>query len=120
MAVPSSRSGDPESGTAGAGVSCRHASACGARTARIRRCSGRSVGAGSVPGAELAREPLEALEARTVEADDAHLLVAGGVLRLQDRKSTRLNSSHVSISYAVFCLQKNINNKHNKHHRIYL
>src|SRR5207249_11238662 len=26
--------------------------------------------------------------------------------RLQDRKSTRLNSSHVSISYAVFCLKK--------------
>src|SRR5699024_11907241 len=25
-----------------------------------------------------------------------------------DRKSTRLNSSHVSISYAVFCLQKQI------------
>src|SRR5699024_11780918 len=25
---------------------------------------------------------------------------------LPDRKSTRLNSSHVSISYAVFCLQK--------------
>src|SRR5699024_12313840 len=27
----------------------------------------------------------------------------------QDRKSTRLNSSHVSISYAVFCLKKKIN-----------
>src|SRR5699024_12371799 len=27
---------------------------------------------------------------------------------LQDRKSTRLNSSHVSISYAVFCLKKKI------------
>src|SRR5690606_41016275 len=26
--------------------------------------------------------------------------------RLQDRKSTRLNSSHVKISYAVFCLKK--------------
>src|SRR5699024_11294442 len=26
----------------------------------------------------------------------------------QDRKSTRLNSSHVSISYAVFCLKKKI------------
>src|SRR5437868_8898463 len=26
--------------------------------------------------------------------------------RPQDRKSTRLNSSHVSISYAVFCLKK--------------
>src|SRR5699024_1221774 len=25
---------------------------------------------------------------------------------LKDRKSTRLNSSHVSISYAVFCLKK--------------
>src|SRR5437868_13027151 len=29
----------------------------------------------------------------------------------QDRKSTRLNSSHVSISYAVFCLKKK-NKKH--------
>src|SRR5699024_11965656 len=28
------------------------------------------------------------------------------LLALQDRKSTRLNSSHVSISYAVFCLKK--------------
>src|SRR5699024_12625329 len=29
----------------------------------------------------------------------------------EDRKSTRLNSSHVSISYAVFCLKKK-NRKH--------
>src|SRR5690625_6225804 len=28
-----------------------------------------------------------------------------------DRKSTRLNSSHVAISYAVFCLQKKIFDK---------
>src|SRR5699024_12367774 len=34
---------------------------------------------------------------------DGKLLVLGG-----DRKSTRLNSSHVSISYAVFCLKKKI------------
>src|SRR5690554_7220207 len=27
---------------------------------------------------------------------------------IQDRKSTRLNSSHVRISYAVFCLKKKI------------
>src|SRR5699024_11952244 len=27
-------------------------------------------------------------------------------IQLEDRKSTRLNSSHVSISYAVFCLKK--------------
>src|SRR5438874_3337563 len=30
----------------------------------------------------------------------------GRALRSQDRKSTRLNSSHVEISYAVFCLKK--------------
>src|SRR5699024_12409469 len=29
-----------------------------------------------------------------------------GVTVISDRKSTRLNSSHVSISYAVFCLKK--------------
>src|SRR5439155_21428913 len=29
-----------------------------------------------------------------------------GGLRKRDRKSTRLNSSHVAISYAVFCLKK--------------
>src|SRR5215813_14865128 len=37
-----------------------------------------------------------------------------GILRRwprQDRKSTRLNSSHVRISYAVFCLKKKKNDK---------
>src|SRR5438067_3061438 len=33
-----------------------------------------------------------------------------------DRKSTRLNSSHVSISYAVFCLKK----KKKKEYRLYI
>src|SRR5207249_8154369 len=33
------------------------------------------------------------------------VLLGSGVASL-DRKSTRLNSSHVSISYAVFCLKK--------------
>src|SRR5947209_11207978 len=36
-------------------------------------------------------------------------IMAGGLL---DRKSTRLNSSHANISYAVFCLKKK-NTKHN-------
>src|SRR5437868_9498959 len=31
---------------------------------------------------------------------------SGGKSSRRDRKSTRLNSSHVSISYAVFCLKK--------------
>src|SRR5690625_6290593 len=30
----------------------------------------------------------------------------------RDRKSTRLNSSHVAISYAVFCLKKKITDTH--------
>src|SRR5258707_5933407 len=30
----------------------------------------------------------------------------------RDRKSTRLNSSHANISYAVFCLKKKNNNPH--------
>src|SRR5260221_5019662 len=33
-------------------------------------------------------------------------LVAEGQLHQVDRKSTRLNSSHTVISYAVFCLKK--------------
>src|SRR5205085_6577276 len=39
----------------------------------------------------------------------APLLIAeqfGTLAALQDRKSTRLNSSHSQISYAVFCLKK--------------
>src|SRR5207249_10014355 len=35
--------------------------------------------------------------------------------QLGDRKSTRLNSSHVSISYAVFCLKKKTKKKNKKY-----
>src|SRR5689334_24644926 len=38
----------------------------------------------------------------------------------RNRKSTRLNSSHSSISYAVFCLKKKKNNQpHNQSHQHY-
>src|SRR3989442_12504407 len=39
------------------------------------------------------------------DGDDAFFLSSINIL---DRKSTRLNSSHVRISYAVFCLKKKI------------
>src|SRR3712207_8441378 len=39
----------------------------------------------------------------------AEVEAEGGDLAQRDRKSTRLNSSHANISYAVFCLKK-------KHH----
>src|SRR3712207_8714567 len=46
-------------------------------------------------GARVDRDALRAL--------DRHASVA---VQRQDRKSTRLNSSHANISYAVFCLKK--------------
>src|SRR5439155_15259362 len=53
-------------------------------------------------------------EMKQVNAAERDLIAAGqpavlappGPLPWSDRKSTRLNSSHVAISYAVFCLKK--------------
>src|SRR3712207_8558248 len=36
----------------------------------------------------------------------------GQLKEMRDRKSTRLNSSHANISYAVFCLKKKTRNHH--------
>src|SRR5207249_11472075 len=57
-----------------------------------------------------ARHPLAILQA-THDQEGRELaqhvdLRAAREQALRDRKSTRLNSSHVSISYAVFCLKK--------------
>src|SRR3712207_7791891 len=41
----------------------------------------------------------------------AELTYASPAVLGLDRKSTRLNSSHANISYAVFCLKKKKNNK---------
>src|SRR5690349_22179749 len=47
--------------------------------------------------------------AGTIEAaGGVEALRGGGAAASVDRKSTRLNSSHVEISYAVFCLKKKI------------
>src|SRR5437870_10967864 len=50
-------------------------------------------------GRELDPERLDAGE---------EVIAAGARGNQEDRKSTRLNSSHVAISYAVFCLKKKI------------
>src|SRR3712207_9324301 len=52
--------------------------------------------------------PLPAVPAVPARGTRSHggLHAGGGVADGQDRKSTRLNSSHANISYAVFCLKK--------------
>src|SRR5690242_21514757 len=59
-----------------------------------RRVPGRPAGGGVPPRASVRRSPVPP-PGRT-----------GGRTSPGDRKSTRLNSSHMSISYAVFCLKK--------------
>src|SRR5256885_8613809 len=61
--------------------------------------------------------PIEDLED---ELDDAAIErsiaeINEAIRRSADRKSTRLNSSHLVISYAVFCLKKKKKKKNNKH-----
>src|SRR5207249_12018637 len=48
------------------------------------------------------------LAAKGIDAEEAPKSLAQALPSrlMKDRKSTRLNSSHVSISYAVFCLKK--------------
>src|SRR2546430_13671362 len=51
------------------------------------------------------RTPLEQ-ECDQVRSGREAVAAEGPAVRIQDRKSTRLNSSHSQISYAVFCLKK--------------
>src|SRR5207248_10999375 len=77
------------------------------------------VGASNIVGRPMALELLLARATVTVchtgtrdlraEVERAELLVAAVGRAGLDRKSTRLNSSHRTISYAVFCLKKKIN-----------
>src|SRR3712207_8111730 len=58
---------------------------------------GDRIADGGVERGDLARDVVD-VDNRVVETRIA--------LILEDRKSTRLNSSHANISYAVFCLKK--------------
>src|SRR5438552_14851864 len=64
------------------------------------------------PYTTLFRSPARARGSLKAELQTTHLACAGRGLRrlrnasISDRKSTRLNSSHQIISYAVFCLKK--------------
>src|SRR5437660_2461833 len=67
----------------------------------------RKKDAGERCDVEAGMAKLFASEACAKIALDAMRVLAGyGKHAHRDRKSTRLNSSHVAISYAVFCLKK--------------
>src|SRR3712207_8503598 len=55
------------------------------------------------------RDVLEGDGTRWTADDGNYVLPNGAMFTLGDRKSTRLNSSHANISYAVFCLKKKKN-----------
>src|SRR5437773_9789584 len=63
---------------------------------------------GSVVALSMIRELGPVLAALMVTARAGSAMTAEiGIMRItEDRKSTRLNSSHITISYAVFCLKK--------------
>src|SRR3989449_3296469 len=70
----------------------------------------------SVPDRQLACAPANSAEARDyLGAMRAAANFAFANRQLLDRKSTRLNSSHGYISYAVFCLKKKIAKRTNVH-----
>src|SRR3712207_7160418 len=68
-----------------------------------RRSSDLRVFASGGDDAVTLNEAQGALPKASVYAGAGNDTVSGG---LGDRKSTRLNSSHANISYAVFCLKK--------------
>src|SRR3712207_7505270 len=58
-------------------------------------------------GAELVAMGSAGVKTMSVVRGQADAYVhGGGQYEWEDRKSTRLNSSHANISYAVFCLKK--------------
>src|SRR3712207_7297882 len=60
----------------------------------------------------MASQYLHGVDPRTPLASPLYADLSGLPPLLIDRKSTRLNSSHANISYAVFCLKKKKNSKH--------
>src|SRR5690625_5813165 len=66
-----------------------------------------------VPGRELATLYTDRLEFVDLLGDGKECAdwPKGLTAEVHDRKSTRLNSSHVAISYAVYCLKKKTNKR---------
>src|SRR5437868_8422278 len=90
---------------------------------RVTTVQGRAEGTTGIVRRRLYKHVLEEARAQDLSVEStivrhaarkAQVLLPGDLFEMSedvkgqilDRKSTRLNSSHVSISYAVFCLKK--------------
>src|SRR5207253_7597715 len=60
---------------------------------------------------EGSSEPMKPIIEPKIKAANISRGVTRKLNAISDRKSTRLNSSHVAISYAVFCLKKKKNDR---------
>src|SRR5207253_11203645 len=77
-------------------------------TTLFRSASGgvwKSENAGTTYKPVFDKQPVQSIGAIAIDPTNPKVIWVG----TGDRKSTRLNSSHVAISYAVFCLKKKKN-----------
>src|SRR3712207_7181187 len=88
-------------------------------TTLFRSAGEPGAGAAAVRGARALAEAVHPGSVRAEQPqqdEDGEGSGSGSAHDLPDRKSTRLNSSHANISYAVFCLKKK--KKNTKHSNI--
>src|SRR2546422_1404279 len=74
--------------------------------------------------ASIARRPVTTEPSDETQSESSVMTAAATLaspfVQAADRKSTRLNSSHGYISYAVFCLKKKKNENHQQEHVHYM
>src|SRR5258708_31123605 len=83
----------------------------------------RSFAPADVTSPEEVQAAVAAAEARGPLRILVHCAGRAGIIRLvekEDRKSTRLNSSHQIISYAVFCLKKKKKKQSHLDHQLHI
>src|SRR5207244_13493254 len=89
---------------------CRLLSFPTRRSSDLAETGGGSIKVDDIGGSVSAETGGDYIDVGTV-GGDVNLQTGGGRISI-DRKSTRLNSSHQIISYAVFCLKKKKKKQH--------
>src|SRR3712207_8704417 len=81
-------------------------SARGRLSSEVRDALTRKFNPGGAPGAVTVQLAGQVAQVLTTVLTDLRMTSRVNCDQAGDRKSTRLNSSHANISYAVFCLKK--------------